>query len=71
MFTIRTAVILSVVVALILAGAIYFTTAASSAESSASSASQTCPVAHTSYLSTQELRDMLNERYERRVGLPR
>jgi len=64
--------ILSVVLVLILIGAIYFAVAASPAEASTASTTPICPVAHASYLSTQELRDMLNGRYERRCcGLPR
>ena len=69
MLKIRT-VTLSVVLVLILAGAIYFGVAASPAAISVSSTAPTCPVVHESHLSTQELRDTLNGRYERRVGLP-
>ena len=69
MLNIRTT-ILSLVLMLVLTGAIYFTVAASPAATSASSATTTCPAVHGAYFSTQELKDTLNGRYERRVGLP-
>ena len=67
MLNIRT-IVLSVVLVIILTGSIYFAVAASPV---AESAASTAPTYHASWLSTQELRDMLNGRYERRVGLPR
>jgi len=64
-------VILSVVLMFVVAGATYFAVTASPSAVSANSA-PTCPVIHTaSSLSTQALWDILNGRYERRVGLPR
>lgn len=70
MLNIRT-VLLSVMLVLILTGAIYFAVAASPASESALVTAPTCPVVHASYLSTQALKDILNGRYEHRIGLPR
>ena len=70
MLNIRT-LVLSVVLVLILTGSIYFAVTASPAAGSVVSTSPTCSGAHASWLSTQELRDLLNGRYERRCcGLP-
>ncbi len=66
MSAIRTA-ILSVVLMLVLAAAVNFAVAPLSAKAAASCPG---PVAVSS-LSTQQLKAMLNARYEHRVGLPR
>ena len=68
MLKIRTA-ILSVVLMLVVAGSTYFAVTASAAPSAQTA--PTCPVIHPSSFSTEALRDILNGRYERRVGLPR
>jgi hypothetical protein len=70
MLNIRT-VILSVMLVLVLLGAMYSAVVASPAASSPSVF--ICPVVHSSAasFSIQELRDILNGRYEHRVGLPR
>jgi flagellar basal body-associated protein FliL len=62
-------VILTVALMLVTAGSTYFAVTASAAAPAQSA--QTCPVVHRVALSTEALRDILNGRYERRVGLPR
>ena len=61
--------VLSVVLVLVAAGSAHFAATASAAASAQSASS--CPAVHTASFSTEALRDMLNGRYERRVGLPR
>ncbi len=65
MSAIRTT-ISSVVVMLVLAVAVYFAVAPQSAQAAAS-----CPGPAVSALSTQDLKAILNGRYEHRIGLPR
>jgi hypothetical protein len=60
---------LSVILIFVVAGATYFAVTVFAAPSSQSGPS--CPVVHPSSFSTEALRDILNGRYERRVGLPR
>ena len=60
--------ILSVVLMLVVAGSTYFAVTAFAAPSAQSGPS--CPVVHPSSFSTEALRDILNGRYELRVGLP-
>jgi hypothetical protein len=69
MSTIRTT-IMSVVLSLVVAAAIYFTAAPRPVMAAQPGAS--CPVIHPSAtsLSTEELWKILNGRYERSVGLP-
>ena len=61
--------ILSIVLVLVVTGSTYFAVTASAASSAQSTS--TCPVVHPSSFSTEALWDILNGRYEHRVGLPR
>jgi flagellar basal body-associated protein FliL len=61
--------ILSIVLVLVAAGSTYFAVTASAAASAQTA--PTCPVIHPSSFSSKALWDILNGRYERRVGLPR
>ncbi len=67
MLNIRIIVLLAVLMSVV-AGATYF---AASASASASSDIPTCPVVHPASYTSEALWDILNGRYERRVGLPR
>jgi len=70
MLNIRT-VMLSIVLVLVLAGTMFFAVSASSTDGAPSAATNQIP-ACVSQLSDQELREILNSRYERRCcGLPR
>jgi hypothetical protein len=69
MNTIRTATLTALTV-IVLAIAVYFA-APPRIVATAYTGPATCPVVHASWLSTQELKNLLNSRYERRVGLPR
>ena len=60
--------ILSIVLVLVVAGSTYFAVTASAA--APAQEAPMCPVAHPSSFSTEELLDILNGRYELRVGLP-
>lgn len=68
MLNIRT-LILSIVLTFALAVMGYFTVAPTYAMATEST-SETCTAASAPSLSIQELKDILNGRYERRVGLP-
>lgn len=63
-------IILSVVLTFVLVAIGYFTVAPTYAMATKST-SETCTAVSASSLSIQELRDILNGRYERRVGWPR
>lgn len=63
-------VILTLVLTLVAAGTTFFVMTASAATPEQSEA-PACPIVHPSSFSTEALRDILNGRYERRVGLPR
>ena len=69
MSTIRTAAISSLTV-VVLALVVYFA-ALPQAVRAAQPGAATCPIVSVSSLSTQQLWDMLNARYEHRIGLPR
>ncbi len=65
MKTIRTAV-LSAVITLSLSAAIYFAAAPQIVR-----AASTCGTQAVTWLSTEQLKNLVNGRYEHRVGLPR
>ena len=69
MLTLRI-VILSVMFIFVIAGIGYLTVSPTSAMVTESN-SESCAAVSFSALSTEELKDILKGRYERRVGLPR